>query len=132
MKKLILILSLVSGTFMMAKAQTSALPTTQKSPKQRAAHITKALQKRLNLTADQAQQVNTIYFTRATRMDSLKNNLSVDKRLNHLTAHTIALQSKQQLFAVLSPDQQKQFQDWQQMRKQRHAAEKQPASNPGS
>ncbi|WP_259071434.1 hypothetical protein HDF24_25925 [Mucilaginibacter sp. X4EP1] len=132
MKKLILILSLVSGTFMIASAQTSALPVTQKSPEQRAAHITKALQKRLNLTADQAQQVNTIYFNRATRIDSLKNNLSVDKRLNHLTAHTIALQSKQQLFAVLSPDQQKQFQDWQQMRKQRHLAEKQPATNPGS
>lgn len=132
MKKLILIISFVSGTLMMANAQTAAVPIIQKTPEQRAAHATKALQKRLNLTGDQAQQVNTIFFTRASRMDSLKNNLSVDKRLNHLTAHTIALQSKQQLFAVLTPDQQKQFQDWQQMRKQRHTPGKQPTTNPGS
>jgi Spy/CpxP family protein refolding chaperone len=131
MKKLILIISFVSGTLIMANAQTSAIPTMQKTPEQRAAHVTKALQKRLNLTVDQAQQVNTIFFTRATRMDSLKNNLSVDKRLNHLSAHSIALASKQQLFTVLTPDQQKQFLAWQQMRKNRHM-QKTETVNPGT
>ena len=115
----------------MANAQTSAIPTMQKTPEQRAAHVTKALQKRLNLTVDQAQQVNTIFFTRATRMDSLKNNLSVDKRLNHLSAHSIALASKQQLFTVLTPNQQKQFLAWQQMRKNRHM-QKTETVNPGT
>jgi uncharacterized protein HemX len=75
MKKLILVLSFIIGVGFMACAQVS-----NKSPEQRAAHHTKELQKRLNLSQAQASEINTAFLTMATRMDSLKSTLSSDKK----------------------------------------------------
>jgi hypothetical protein len=115
MKKLILVASFIVGLNVMAHAQI-----TQKSPEQRAGHITKVLQKRLNLTADQANQVNTAFLAQATRMDSLKSNLSTDKKENHLTAKRIMLTTKKQVYSVLNDTQKQQFAAWEKMRKEKH------------
>jgi hypothetical protein len=114
MKKLILIAAFVAGTAMMASAQPA-----QKTPEQRAAHMTKMLTKRLGLTPQQSQQVNTIYLTQATRIDSLKANKSQDPKLNKLSARTIMMTSRQQVMALLNDNQKQQFTELESMMKER-------------
>ena len=115
MKKLILVLSFITGLSVMANAQM-----TRKSPERRATHMTKVLQKRLNLSPEQASQVNTAFLTQATRMDSLKNNRSADKKANHLTARVIRLSTQKQVMAVLDDTQKQKFVQWEKMRRERH------------
>ena len=99
---------------MIASAQMS-----HRSPEQRATHITKVLQKRLQLNAGQAQQVNAAFLIQATRMDSLKSNLSADKKANHLVARGIMLGTERQIVAVLNDSQKEQFMAWVKLKKQK-------------
>ncbi|SHN06970.1 hypothetical protein [Mucilaginibacter sp. OK098] len=115
MKKLILLVSFITGLSLMAGAQI-----TKKSPEQRAAHLTKALQKRLNLSQDQATQVHTVFLTEVTRMDSLKSNPSSNKKANQLSAKSIKLEAKKQVIAVLNDSQNQKFAAWEKMRKEKH------------
>lgn len=49
-------------------------------------------------------------LARATRMDSLKANMSADnKKLNHISRKQIGVSTSQQVMAVLNPDQQKSY-----------------------
>ncbi|HZY35669.1 MAG TPA: hypothetical protein VFE53_03410 [Mucilaginibacter sp.] len=118
MKKLILLVA-----FMATLAAAIAQPA-QKSPEVRAAHITKMLQKRLNLTADQAKQVNDIYLTQATKLDSLRSNLSPDKRLNRLTGRTIVMTTHQNVMAILNDAQKQQYTAWENSIKERQKAKR--------
>jgi len=115
MKKLILIASFIIGIGFMASAQVA-----KKTPEQRAAHLTKALQKRLNLSQDQAIQVHTVFLTEVTRMDSLKSNPSNDKKANQLNAKSIKLEAKKQIITVLNDSQKLKFAAWEKMRKEKH------------
>jgi Tfp pilus assembly protein FimT len=121
MKKLMLMVCLIAGMSMTASAQIS-----KKSPEQRAAHHTKALQKKLNLTAAQATQVNAAFLTQATRMDSLKHNQSADKKENKLTAKSIRLSTKKQVVAVLSDEQKTKFAAFEKQKKEKHKERKAP------
>jgi hypothetical protein len=125
MKEFFVLLSFITMFNVAAKAQL-----TEKSPEQRAAHMTKALQKKLDLTADQATQVNAAFLNQATRMDSLKNNLSEDNELNSLTRRSIVLTTEKQVLAVLNDDQKKQFMAWEQMKKDKHKQMKAQAVQP--
>jgi thiamine biosynthesis lipoprotein ApbE len=115
MKKLILIASFIIGIGFMASAQV-----TKKTPEQRAAHQTKALQKQLSLSQDQATQVQAALFTAATRLDSLKNNPSSDKKANQLNAKSIKLEAKKQVIAVLNDSQKQKLATLEKMRKEKH------------
>jgi len=115
MKKLILIASFIIGIGFMASAQIS-----KKTPEQRAAHQTKALQKQLSLSQDQATKVHTALFTAATRLDSLKSNPSSDKKANQLSAKSIKLEAKKQVIAVLNDSQKQKFAALEKMRKEKH------------
>ena len=119
MKKLMLLVAFVAASATFAHAQMA-----KKSPDQRAAHITKMLQKRLNLSAVQAQQANAIYLTQATKMDSLKRNQSPDKKLNHLTARTIMLSTHEHIMAILNDTQKRQYTEWENAVKERKKAKK--------
>jgi Na+-transporting methylmalonyl-CoA/oxaloacetate decarboxylase gamma subunit len=123
MKKLILVLSFIIGLGFMASAQVN-----RKSPEQRAARHTKELQKRLNLSQEQALQVHTAFLTMATRMDSLKNNLSADKKGKQLAAQRIRLETKKQVAAVLNEGQKQKFATWEKMRKEKHMEKKAPTA----
>jgi len=116
MKRLIIAAAFVFGVSCMASAQVVA----KKSPEQRAAHITKALTKKLSLSQEQAQQVNTIFLTQATRMDSLKTHQGADKKGNQLAARSIKLDTKKQVAAVLTAEQKEKFGAWEKMRKEKH------------
>lgn len=113
-------LSFVIGIGMAANAQGH-----HKSPEQRAQHMTRRLKKMLNLSPEQASQVNAVFMKQAARMDSLKSSPSADKEANHLTRRTIMLSTKQQVAAVLTDTQKQQFMAWEKMRKERHK-EKRP------
>jgi hypothetical protein len=115
MKKLILILSFIAGFSLMAGAQVA-----KKSPEQRAAHKTKALQKKLNLSQDQAIKVHTAFLTQATRMDSLKNSPAKDKKSKQLAARSIKLDTKKQVVAVLNDSQKQKFATWEKIKKEKH------------
>jgi hypothetical protein len=115
MKKLILIVSFIIGLGFMANAQIS-----KKTPEQRAAHQTKALQKHLSLSQDQATKVHAALFTAATRLDSLKSNPSGDKKANKLSAKSIKLEAKKQVLSVLTDTQKQKFAAMEKMRKEKH------------
>ncbi|MCR8561782.1 hypothetical protein KXD93_29265 [Mucilaginibacter sp. BJC16-A38] len=114
MKKLILMLCLLAGFSGMANAQL-----TNKSPEQRAAHRTKALQKKLNLSQEQATTVQAAFLTQATRMDSLKNSPATDKKSKQLAARSIMLNTKKKIVAVLNDEQKQKFVAWEKARKER-------------
>ncbi|MDB5140158.1 MAG: hypothetical protein JWR12_2074 [Mucilaginibacter sp.] len=129
MKKLILIVSFIAGLGALANAQALNTAAQHKLPEQRAAHITKVMQKRFNLSQEQAQQVNAAFVTQATRMDSLRNNPSANKKENHLAARGIMLGTEKQVVAILNPTQKEQFMTWVKMRKPKRM-EKQEAEIP--
>ena len=91
----------------------------KKSPDQRAKHMTKMLQHKLNLTADQATQVKAVLFARAIQMDSLKNNQTGDRKANHFAKHSIMQATDQKLSSILSADQLKSYDAWKATRKEK-------------
>jgi len=119
MKKLIAVILLSAGISMAARAQII-----QKSPEQRAAHITRVLQKTLNLTADQATQINAAFFERATRMDSLKSSPASDKRTRRIAKRSIVLKAQSKVMAVLNNEQQQLFMQWENKIKEKHSEKK--------
>ena len=97
---------LVAGISVLANAQTRV----KKSPEQKAEHITKLLQNKLSLSADQSVKVKAIVFKRATQMDSLKNSqATADRKQNRLSRKKILLSADQELKTVLNADQQKTY-----------------------
>ncbi len=108
-----------AGSIFMANAQMA-----QKSPEQRAHHMTKKLAKVLNLSADQSQQVNAILVTQTTRMDSLKANPAPDKKGNRLAARSIMLSSEKNITAILNDTQKQQFMDWLKAKKEKQKEKK--------
>jgi hypothetical protein len=119
MKRLILLVCFIAASAMVANAQME-----KKSPDQRAAHITRALKKKLNLSADQARQIDAIFLLHANRIDSLNGNQSSAKKLNHLTKRSISLSTQKSVLAILSDDQKQKFIAWEKEKKERHAEKK--------
>lgn len=115
MKRFVLIMSFIIGLSVVANAQFM-----KRSPEKRAAHMTRKLQKKLNLSLEQAKEVNALLFTQATRMDSLKSVTSTDKKAKHLAARSIRLETKKRIVAVLTEEQKQRFMAWEKARKERH------------
>ncbi len=127
MKKSFLILAFILGLSSITFAQRN-FRKVPKSPEQKAAMFTKALQKKLNLTADQASQVNNIMFTQVTRLDSLKSNLSTTNPMsNQLARKDIMLTTDSKLNAILNPDQMKLYEDLKADRKKKMMAKRNAA-----
>jgi len=125
MKKLTLMVLVLVGINFAAKAQL-----TPKSPEQRAAHATKSLQKVLKLTADQASQVNSVFLSRAEKMDSLKSNPPANKKGYHLAERSIKLSADRQLMTILNSDQQQQYLQWEKTQKAAHQDKKNAMAPP--
>ena len=119
MKKLILIIAFVTGLNVLANAQQQPA----KTPAQKAAHKTQNLQKKLKLTAGQAKQVNALFLTEATRLDSLKAH-KTDKKANKAAHKAIQAQTDQKLNTVLTTDQKKAFADLKAAKKAKHDQKK--------
>ncbi len=120
MKKLILILTMAAGLSATALAQPQA-----KSPEKRATHVTKVLQKTLNLSNDQAFQVHSIMLTQANRVDSLRSTLAAaNSKPNKRAMRNIMASTDQNLSFVLSPEQQKAYYGWKAERKEKKQAKR--------
>jgi len=89
------------------------------TPEKRAAHITKELQKTLNLSAPQTKQVSAIFLKRAIRVDSLLNNPSSIAKRNRLAQRDIILTARKGVMAVLNDTQKRQFMAWEKNNKER-------------
>ncbi len=121
MKRLILVIAFVTSLGALANAQQK----TSKTPAQKADHKTQGLQKKLNLTASQAKQVNAVLLTEATRLDSLKANTSkTDRKANRATRKAIAIQADQKMDAILNADQKKALADLKAAKKEKHHQQK--------
>jgi Spy/CpxP family protein refolding chaperone len=103
MKKLLLMIFL-AGSVAFAQAQTQKA---HKTPEQKAQRMTKALEKKLALSANQSAKVNAILLKKATSMDSLKANHSkTDHKLNRQAIKSILVSTDAQLKTVLTTEQQ--------------------------
>ena len=110
MKKILLMITMVLGISVLAQAQTKQ-HRGHGTPDQQAAHITKMLQNKLNLSADQSAQVNAILLTRATQMDSLRANKNSDKQAYREAIKSLLGRTDSQLSAVFTADQNKTYMD---------------------
>lgn len=81
------------------------------APEQKAQRISKILQKKLTLSADQYAKVNTILLKRATQMDSLRANrtAATDRKAIRESRKAILVQTDGELKAVLTADQLKNY-----------------------
>jgi len=70
MKKIILILFLMTGVTALVKAQDTT--KVKKTPEERAEHMVKVMQKKLDLTADQTKQIGTVLTDRADKMAQIE------------------------------------------------------------
>ncbi|WP_147238715.1 hypothetical protein [Mucilaginibacter hurinus] len=91
-----------------------------KAPEERAAMVTKKLEKKLNLSADQSAKVSAILLAQATRMDSLKaNKAQGDRTKNHAAFKGIRQNTDEQLSAVFNADQKKAYEEMKAARKEK-------------
>jgi negative regulator of sigma E activity len=112
MKKLILMIMLVAGISVLANAQTTEHKggkRAHKTPEQRAQRMTKVLNEKLNLTADQSAKVNAIFLTKAVQMDSLRKNHAADRKADRQARKTMLVNLDGQLKGVLNADQQTKY-----------------------
>lgn len=119
MKRLILVIALITSISVLANAQQKA----SKTPAQKADHKTESLQKKLNLTASQNKQVNAILLAETTRKDSLKAHKG-DKKANKAAHKAIEAQTEQKLNAVLNADQKKAYAALEEAKKEKHDKKK--------
>ena len=113
MKKIILMLLLITGFAALVKAQDSL--KVKKTPEERARHTAMMLQKKLKLTADQSKQVSDILATEAaktgTKMKGVKG-----ARLAKMEA---AADADKKIDAILTADQRKLYTEMKEKRKEK-------------
>jgi protein CpxP len=119
MKKIMLALFLIIGIAAFAKAQDTT--KVKKTPQERAAQMTKMMQKKLNLTADQTTKISAILTERATQMDEPKMKGVKGGRVVKMQAMADA---DKKINAVLTADQQKQYADMEAKTKEKMASRK--------
>jgi len=113
---------------------TAATPRQQVlSPTQRAARQLTVLQKKLNLNQDQVIQLRMILLRLNTALDSLRTNLSADKKADNQARRAINQDADGKIYAVLTTDQQvayAQLKQEQQLKRQlNRAANRAPATD---
>lgn len=82
-----------------------------KTPDQKAQHLTGVLTKKLSLSADQSAKVNAIILKSATQMDSLKAGKPADRAAAKESRKAILANADTQLKTVFTADQQKTYAD---------------------
>ena len=100
MKKIIVMLLLITGFAVCANAQDTA--KVKRTPQERAERMGKMMQKKLNLTADQSTKINAILIDRATKEAALKGQKGTRGEKAKVMADADA-----KIDAILTPDQQK-------------------------
>jgi len=108
MKKLAIICAFMLGIVSLSKAQNRKMPT----PEERAKRNTDMLASKLNLSDDQKTKVMAINMEQAARVDSLMK-ASTDMKANRSVIKGIRQETNAKIKAVLTADQKKQYEAWQ-------------------
>jgi len=123
MKKIIVMLLLITGFAVCAKAQDTA--RVKRTPEERAARMGKMMEKRLSLTADQSKQVNAILADRATKEEALKGQKGLkDERMK------VMADADAKIDAILTPDQRKLYAALKESAKEKGMGSKRGATPP--
>ncbi len=113
--------------YMVAPAKQAASPTV------RAARQLAVFQKKLNLNQDQVIKLRMILLNLNVALDSLRSNLSPDKKANNQARRAITQDTDGKIYALLTTDQQVAYAHWkqeQQLKRQLHqAANRAPADS---
>lgn len=103
------------------------------TPTERAARQLTVLQKRLNLSQEQVQQVRMILIDRAAAIDSLQQHPSGQRRADNQARKAVADQIDQRINDLLTDDQKKLYQQWKdEQRAQRRGGRGKFQQTPGS
>jgi Spy/CpxP family protein refolding chaperone len=76
--------------------------------------------KKLNLTADQQQQLLPILTERNQQMQAIRNDSSLSQQDRHAKMLSVREDSQNKIKALLTPDQQKAYDQMQQQARERH------------
>ena len=132
MKHLLFTAALILGSLTAASAMAQALaqdasPAQQHhrhhDPHKQAVHLSK----KLGLSADQTAKLEPILSEQRDQVTALRQNSSLTPDQRKAQMHDLKRNTRQQLAAVLTPDQ---MQQWQTMRKQRHMHQQQGTAAP--
>lgn len=123
MKKIMIMLLLITGFAVCTKAQDTA--KVKLTPQERAARMGKMMEKRLNLTADQSKQINVILADRATKEDALKGQKGSKAERMKVMADADA-----KIDAILTPDQRKLYAALKESAKEKGMGRKGGATSP--
>ena len=96
------------------QAQQSPEPQASEQPHHRAVDPNQQLQhmtKRLNLSADQQQQILPILQDRTQQMEAIRNDQSLSRQDRHAKMQALREQTQDKIKAVLNPEQQKTYTD---------------------
>ena len=110
------LLAALTGSAALAQQQDTTAPQ-QQSPAQVGEHRrhhspeqeTRRLTRQLNLSPEQAAQVEPILAARQDQMRALRTNTSTDPQTRHQQARAIAQDTRQKLNAVLTAEQREQL-----------------------
>lgn len=119
MKKIMLALFLIAGIATLANAQDTI--KTKRTPEERAARMGQMLQKKLNLTADQATKVNAILTEQATKTSGMKMKGVKGGGLARMEAKA---EADKKINAILTPEQQKEYAQIEEKAKEKALARK--------
>lgn len=124
MKKLILMLLLITGFTAFTKAQDTT--KVKKTPEERAQHTAMVLQKKLKLTADQSKQVSDILAEEAANTgDKMKG-----VKGGHLAKMQAAADADKKIDAILTDDQKKTYAQIKETRKAKMGKHKDAVTTP--
>jgi Spy/CpxP family protein refolding chaperone len=84
----------------------------------------------LNLTAQQASQIEPIFAERDQKIATLRGDSSIDPKTARKQMHAIQMNARSQLSSVLTPDQMKQLQAMQHAHERHGQGQEQPAAAP--
>ncbi len=110
MKKLMITASLLCGLLSVGYSQ-DAREKQNKTPKERAQRTTDAMEKKLNLTADQKSKVYEINLDRAKKMNDLRTADKADRTRRMDKQKKLMDDGDQKLNKILNADQQKSYQE---------------------
>ncbi len=116
-----LLVSLVSAGYSQSRDEKQ-----NKTPEERAQYATNAMEKNLNLTADQKSKVYEINLERAKKMDELKSTAKAGRKERLKAQKKLMEDNDAQMKGVLAPEQQKPYEDF-----KMHAKEKMKNSREG-
>lgn len=112
MKKLLFTAALLTGLITAGFAQQGPQKE-QKSPEERARRMTEALEKKLNLTADQKSKVYEINLDRAKKMEAMRRENEKKMAEKMEKRRDLTEESDKKLEKVLTADQLKSYREMQ-------------------